>query len=168
MKESDQLGRSYPALELPRTPTTRGPPWDPEPLTVPTTAGRTGAAPRLRLIRFHWCSARPYSQIMAPDRAKRARQRPCGLRSSRSGRAQPEPPARMSWACLLGPVFDLDIEQCPRCGGRWTIVAAIVDPRRSSSRSSRTWACPPELRPAHRRVLSMCQRSSSRRLAELG
>ena len=38
----------------------------------------------------------------------------------------PEAPARMSWACLLKRVFD--IEYCPRCGGRLKIIAAIVDP----------------------------------------
>ena len=40
----------------------------------------------------------------------------------------PEAPARMSWACLLKRVFDIDIEYCPRCGGRLQIIAAIVDP----------------------------------------
>ena len=38
-------------------------------------------------------------------------------------------PARMSWACLLKRVFDIDIEHCPRCGGRLKIIAAIVDPQ---------------------------------------
>jgi hypothetical protein len=34
----------------------------------------------------------------------------------------------MSWAGLLKRVFDVDIEQCPNCGGRLKILAAIVDP----------------------------------------
>ena len=34
----------------------------------------------------------------------------------------------MSWACLLKRVFEFDIEQCPRCGGRLKIIAAIEDP----------------------------------------
>ena len=38
-------------------------------------------------------------------------------------------PARMSWACLLKRVFEIDIERCPRCGGRLKIIAAIVDPQ---------------------------------------
>ena len=38
-------------------------------------------------------------------------------------------PERMSWACLLKRVFDIDIERCPRCGGRLKIIAAIVDPQ---------------------------------------
>ena len=35
----------------------------------------------------------------------------------------------MSWACWLKRVFDIDIESCPRCGGRLKIIAAIVDPQ---------------------------------------
>ena len=34
----------------------------------------------------------------------------------------------MSWARLLKRVFDIDIEYCPRCGGRLQIIAAIEDP----------------------------------------
>ena len=30
---------------------------------------------------------------------------------------------------MLKRVFDLDIESCPRCGGRLKIIAAIVDPQ---------------------------------------
>ena len=40
-----------------------------------------------------------------------------------------EAPARLSWARRLKRVFDIDIEYCPRCGGRLQIIAAIVDPR---------------------------------------
>jgi hypothetical protein len=35
----------------------------------------------------------------------------------------------MSWAHLLKRVFEIDIELCPRCGGRLKIIAAIVDPQ---------------------------------------
>ena len=37
-------------------------------------------------------------------------------------------PARMSWACLLKRVLDIDVEHCPNCGGRLKIIAAIVEP----------------------------------------
>ena len=37
-------------------------------------------------------------------------------------------PARMSWARLLKRVFDIDIENCPNCGGALKIIAAIEDP----------------------------------------
>ena len=53
----------------------------------------------------------------------------CALRSFRVQRSrQPSTqldhahaqgsPARMSWACLLKRVFDIDMEYCPNCGGR--------------------------------------------------
>ena len=34
------------------------------------------------------------------------------------------PPARMSWARVLKRVFDIDIENCPNCGGALKIIAA--------------------------------------------
>ena len=40
----------------------------------------------------------------------------------------PASPVRMSWACLLKRVFDIDVEYCANCGGRLKIIAAIVDP----------------------------------------
>jgi len=43
--------------------------------------------------------------------------------------AHPDAPGRMSWACLLKRVFGTDVERCPRCAGRFKIIAAIVDPR---------------------------------------
>jgi hypothetical protein len=39
----------------------------------------------------------------------------------------PSAPARLGWARLLKRVFDIDIEQCPQCGGTLTILAAIED-----------------------------------------
>ena len=40
----------------------------------------------------------------------------------------PSAPARLGWARLLKRVFDIDIEQCPQCGGTLTILATIEDP----------------------------------------
>ena len=34
---------------------------------------------------------------------------------------------RISWARLLKRVFDIDIEQCPHCGGALKIIAAILE-----------------------------------------
>ncbi len=34
-------------------------------------------------------------------------------------------PVRMSWARLLKPVFELDLEHCQSCGGELKIIAAI-------------------------------------------
>jgi hypothetical protein len=36
--------------------------------------------------------------------------------------------ARMGWARLLKPVFNLDLEHCPQCGGEFRIIAAIEEP----------------------------------------
>ena len=49
-----------------------------------------------------------------------------GLKASSSIRP---PRAGLSWACLLKRVFAIDIERCPRCGGRLKIIAAILDPQ---------------------------------------
>jgi hypothetical protein len=40
----------------------------------------------------------------------------------------PAAPVPMSWARLLKRVFEIDIEQCPRCGGALKIIAAIEHP----------------------------------------
>ncbi len=37
-------------------------------------------------------------------------------------------PARMSWARLLKPVFDIDIDHGSYCGGTLKIIAAIEEP----------------------------------------
>ncbi|MGH8702290.1 MAG: hypothetical protein ACREVR_14135, partial [Burkholderiales bacterium] len=36
-------------------------------------------------------------------------------------------PARMSWARLLKRVFEIDLENCPNCGGELKIIAAILE-----------------------------------------
>ena len=40
----------------------------------------------------------------------------------------PSAPVRLSFAQLLKRVFDIDIAQCPQCGGTLTIIAAIEHP----------------------------------------
>jgi len=40
----------------------------------------------------------------------------------------PSAPTRISWARLLKRVFEIDIEQCPQCGGALKIIAAIEHP----------------------------------------
>ena len=82
--------------------------------------------PRLHLIRFHGVLA-PHAKL----RAQIVPSTPVSVPEACDHHAQtppPEAPARMSWACLLKRVFDIDIESCPRCGGRLNIIAAIVDP----------------------------------------
>ena len=40
----------------------------------------------------------------------------------------PSAPSRLSWAQLLKRVFEIDMEQCPQCGGTLKIIAAIEHP----------------------------------------
>ena len=80
--------------------------------------------PRLHLIRFHGVLA-PHAALRAaivPSPAQQATEHAVDHAHAQGS------PARMSWARLLKRVFDIDIEYCPRCGGRLQIIAAIVDP----------------------------------------
>ena len=36
-------------------------------------------------------------------------------------------PVRLSWAWLLERVFEIDLEDCPNCGGELKIIAAILE-----------------------------------------
>jgi hypothetical protein len=80
--------------------------------------------PRLHLIRFHG--------VLAPNAKLRSKIVPApterATETSSEGAHAQGAPARMSWARLLKRVFDIDIEQCPNCGGALKIVAAIEDP----------------------------------------
>jgi len=96
--------------------------------------------PRLHLIRFHGVlapHAKLRSQIVpsAPANAHEA----C---DHHAPAAHPEAPGRMSWACLLKRVFDIDIERCPRCGGRLKIIAALVDPQVIVQILTHVWTLP--------------------------
>ena len=84
--------------------------------------------PRLPLIRFHRVLAPnaklrkavvpvPPSAVSTPAHAGDCAAKPAG---SAKG--------RMRWAQLLKRVFDIDIEQCPHCGGQLKLIAAIEEP----------------------------------------
>jgi len=82
--------------------------------------------PRLHLIRFHGVLA-PHANL----RAEIVPSEPLNAHETCDHHGQSPPAsasARMSWACLLKRVFDIDMEYCPNCGGRLQIIAAIVDP----------------------------------------
>jgi hypothetical protein len=72
--------------------------------------------------------------VLAPHAKLRAQivpSEPVNAHEACDPHAQTEPalaPARMSWACLLKRVFDIDMQHCSNCGGRLKIIAAIVDP----------------------------------------
>ncbi len=38
-------------------------------------------------------------------------------------------PGRLSWADLMRRVFAIDVLECPACGGRMRVIAAIEEPR---------------------------------------
>ena len=40
----------------------------------------------------------------------------------------PQPVCRLSWARLLARVFSVDVTECPACGGKMKIIAALTDP----------------------------------------
>jgi hypothetical protein len=70
--------------------------------------------PRLHLIRFHGVLA-PHAKLRAaivPSPAHLATEH-----AAEHAQTHCSAPARMSWARLLKPVFDLDIEHCPLVAG---------------------------------------------------
>ena len=99
-------------------------------------AVRCGANERQALEQLCRYITRP-----AQDRRTRAmhRGRPRRAESGPAERAEASQPAacepdcahrrpvRMSWARLLKPVFEIDLEHCPNCGGELKIIAAILE-----------------------------------------
>lgn len=106
-------------------------------------------APRRHLVRYHG--------TLAPGAKWRARIVAAGGEAPRSDAKEREPeprrPARITWADLLKRVFAVDVLQCPRCGGRMQIIAAVTD----LEAAKRILACiglparPPPLVPARER-----------------
>ena len=82
--------------------------------------------PRLHLIRFHG--------VLAPNAKLRKAVVPVPTETApaHAGDCAPTPAGsakgRMRWAQLLKRVFNIDIEQCPHCGGQLKLIAAIEQP----------------------------------------
>ena len=81
--------------------------------------------PRAHLTRFHG--------VFAPHAALRAAVTPAGRGPGahrRAGTAENSTPRHMAmtWARWLKRVFNIEIEQCVRCGGRLKVLASIEDP----------------------------------------
>ena len=81
--------------------------------------------PRLHLIRFHGVLT-PIAELRAlvpqePGSAQDTRTAECDANCAHHR------PVRLRWAKLLKRVFDLDLEQCPNCGGELKIIAAILE-----------------------------------------
>ena len=70
----------------------------------------------------------------------------CGSLFAESKALAPAAPADLRGPAGLARVVEIDIEQCPQCGGTLKIIAAIEHPP-SSPKSSRISACPPGHRP---------------------
>lgn len=88
--------------------------------------------PRQNLVRYHGvlapaCPDRAHivpghSELTAPEPASQPVDNNAdGDRGSRHGH-------RISWSKLLARVFQIDVQQCPACGGRLKILAALTDP----------------------------------------
>ncbi len=83
--------------------------------------------PRLNLVRYHG--------VLAPNAADRAQIVPGPKEEASAGRTSEGEPTpaqrrhRLAWAVLLARVFQFDVTECPACGGRMQIVAAVTDGR---------------------------------------
>ncbi len=83
--------------------------------------------PRLNLVRYHG--------VLAPNAADRAQIVPGAKEeveasAGRTSEGEPTPAQRRHRrAVLLARVFQFDVTECPACGGRMKIVAAVTDAR---------------------------------------
>jgi hypothetical protein len=84
--------------------------------------------PRLNLVRYHGvlaANAADRSQIVpGPKEQVEALAAP----TSDGERPTAQRRHRLAWAVLLARVFQFDVTECPTCGGRMKIVAAVTDP----------------------------------------
>jgi hypothetical protein len=103
---------------------------------------------RLNLVRYHG--------VLAPNAADRARIVPSPKAEASevpSAAAAELTPAqrrqRLAWADLLRRVLRIDVTECPACGGRMNIIAALTEPR-SIQRYLEASACRPGRRPSPR------------------
>ena len=96
-----------------------------EPLDFMARLAALVPPPRAHLTRFHG--------VFAPHAALRAAVTPAGRGPGahrRAGTAENSTPRHvaMTWARWLKRVFNIEIEQCVRCGGRLKVLASIEDP----------------------------------------
>ena len=83
---------------------------------------------RLNLVRYHG--------VLAPNAADRAQIVPGPKAEAGEKPSAPDAqltPAqrrhRLAWADLLWRVFRIDATECPSCGGRMKVIAALTEPR---------------------------------------
>ena len=88
--------------------------------------------PRLNLVRYHG--------VLAPNAVDRAQIVPgpkeevkeeVEMSPESTSEGDPTPAQRrhrLAWAVLLARVWAIDVTECPACGGRMKVVAAVTDP----------------------------------------
>jgi hypothetical protein len=83
-------------------------------------------APRFHLVRSFGilASAAKHRASIVPS--PEATAKPCGHQNTEE--EQNPRPRNYTWAQLMARVFALDVLECPRCGARMRILAAIEDP----------------------------------------
>jgi Putative transposase len=97
-----------------------------EPLTLLEKLAALIPRPRINLVVYHG--------VLAPHAGWRARvlaygvppavASPC-LEATDASRSAPR---HWAWAALMRRAFDLDVLECPRCGGRLWLIATVEDP----------------------------------------
>ena len=64
--------------------------------------------------------------MLGPNARNRGKIVPAGEQDTDDKVAAPKK-YRLKWAALLARVFQIDVENCPKCGGQMKIVAALTD-----------------------------------------
>jgi hypothetical protein len=75
--------------------------------------------PRKNIVRYHG--------VLGPHAKNRDKIVPAAEHDSQDQVAAPKR-YRLKWSTLLARVFKIDVETCPKCGGKMKIVAALTDP----------------------------------------
>ena len=74
--------------------------------------------PRKNIVRYHG--------VLGPHAKNRDKIVPQAENESEDKVAAPQR-YRLTWSALLARVFKIEVETCPKCGGKMKIVAALTD-----------------------------------------
>ena len=86
--------------------------------------------PRANLTRYHGVLApnAKFRSLIVPTPNARQRAKRKHSNTAKPSTETDRPLAPLSWAERLKRVFKIDIELCPKCGGRLRVIAAITEP----------------------------------------
>jgi hypothetical protein len=88
--------------------------------------------PRLNLVRYHGVlapNAVDRAQIVSGPKEEVKEEVEMSPESTSEGDPTPaQRRHRLAWAVLLARVWAIDVTECPACGGRMKVVAAVTDP----------------------------------------